>query len=58
MADKVRDPVCGMEVDPNTATEAVEYKGKTYHFCGPSCKEAFEKDPERYLPEESHGCCG
>lgn len=34
MADKVRDPVCGMEADPRTATEKVEHKGKTFHFCG------------------------
>ncbi|MBU0702720.1 MAG: YHS domain-containing protein [Chloroflexi bacterium] len=42
-----KDVVCGMEVDPETAAKT-EYKGKTYYFCAPGCKTAFEKDPEKY----------
>lgn len=58
MAEKVVDPVCGMEVDPATAPAKAEYKGKTYYFCAPVCKEEFEKNPERYLPAEGRrGCC-
>ncbi|HHS98235.1 MAG TPA: YHS domain-containing protein [Chloroflexi bacterium] len=45
----VKDPVCGMMVDPETAPAKMEYKGETYYFCAPGCKVAFEKDPERYL---------
>ncbi|TET13505.1 MAG: YHS domain-containing protein, partial [Dehalococcoidia bacterium] len=26
-----------------------EYKGKTYYFCAPGCKKAFDADPEKYL---------
>jgi len=44
-----RDVVCGMEVDPKTAAAKTEYKGKTYYFCAPGCKVAFEKDPVKYL---------
>ena len=58
MAEKIVDPVCGMEVDPDTAPAKAEYKGKTYYFCAPSCRDEFEKDPERYLPKEGRGCCG
>ena len=43
------DPVCKMTVDPETAPAKTEYKGKTYYFCAPGCKVAFEKDPEKYL---------
>lgn len=43
------DPVCNMEVDEKTAAATYEYKGKTYYFCAPGCKAAFEKDPEKYL---------
>ena len=46
------DPVCKMEVDPNTAEWTTEYKGKTYYFCAPGCKRSFEKDPEKYLEEK------
>lgn len=52
----VKDPVCGMMVDPEAAPAKTEYKGKTYYFCAPGCKVAFEKDPEKYLKEEkTHG---
>lgn len=46
------DPVCKMEVDPNTAEWTTEYKGKTYYFCAPGCKRSFEKAPEKYLEEK------
>jgi len=48
----VKDPVCGMRVDPEKAPAKSEYKGKTYYFCAPGCKAAFEKDPEKYLKGE------
>ncbi len=44
-----RDPVCGMEVDEKQAAGIAEYQGKTYYFCAPSCKKAFEKEPEKYV---------
>ena len=44
----VKDPVCGMEIDPNTAAGKSEYKGETYYFCSPGCKKAFDKEPEKY----------
>jgi len=43
------DPVCGMEVDPQSAAGETEYDGKTYFFCAKGCKERFEEDPEMYL---------
>jgi Cu+-exporting ATPase len=46
------DPVCKMEVDPEKAPAKSEYKGKTYYFCAPGCKVAFEKNPEEYLKGE------
>jgi Cu+-exporting ATPase len=45
------DPVCKMKVEPETAAAEAEYKGKTYYFCAPGCKVAFEKNPEKYLKE-------
>ena len=37
----------GFEVTPNSTYSV--YKGKTYVFCCPGCKPAFEKDPEKYI---------
>lgn len=49
------DIVCKMEVDPKTAPAKSEYKGKTYYFCAPGCKRAFDKDPEKYLQGAESG---
>ena len=43
------DPVCGMQVNPNVAQHRSEYQGKTYYFCAPGCKKAFDADPAKYL---------
>lgn len=42
----VKDPVCGMEIDSNTAAGMSEYNGQTYYFCSPGCKKSFDKEPE------------
>jgi len=39
-----RDPVCGMEIDPQTAVDTREYEGQTYYFCSSSCVEQFDAD--------------
>ncbi len=44
-----KDSVCNMECDEKTAPAKSEYKGKTYYFCAPGCKKAFDADPEKYL---------
>ena len=47
------DPVCGMEVDEESAArDEVQSSGVTVYFCSPKCQEAFRQDPERYLEEE------
>ncbi len=43
------DPVCGMEVDTETATLTSEHDGITYYFCGKGCKLDFDEDPEKFL---------
>jgi YHS domain-containing protein len=49
------DPVCGMAVDEREALSA-EHQGVTYYFCAPGCRDAFLKDPARYLGgHEGHG---
>jgi putative intracellular protease/amidase/YHS domain-containing protein len=45
-ADKSLCPVCGMESDPSITSV---YKGKTYFFCIRNHKEAFDKDPARFV---------
>ncbi len=49
MANTVKDVVCGMDVDPKTATQKSEYQGQTYYFCSPGCKRDFDKEPQKYV---------
>jgi P-type Cu+ transporter len=45
----VRDPVCGMDVEPGQAAGGrAEYGGATHWFCNPGCREKFVADPARY----------
>jgi P-type Cu+ transporter len=46
---RVKDPVCGMSVDPHTAKHRAAYKGHPYYFCSAGCRDKFVADPERYL---------
>ncbi|MDH4271327.1 MAG: copper ion binding protein, partial [Candidatus Aminicenantes bacterium] len=43
------DVVCGMQVREDRAAATSEFKGKTYYFCSESCKEEFDRNPEKYL---------
>jgi YHS domain-containing protein len=42
------DPICGMEVEEQTAKFKSEYGSQTYYFCSEKCKEQFELRPEQY----------
>jgi len=44
-----KDPVCAMEVSRSTAAAEFECRGKTFYFCAPSCRNAFQAEPEKYL---------
>ncbi len=52
----VKDPVCGMQIDPKTAAGKSEYQGQTYYFCSVGCKKSFDKEPQKYIAkaESSH----
>ena len=48
----VKDPVCGMTIDPAKAKGKADYKGKTYYFCSDDCKAKFDKEPAKYADKE------
>ncbi|RUO98109.1 heavy metal translocating P-type ATPase [Hyphomicrobium sp.] len=48
-ADTVKDPVCGMSVDPATAKHSADHGGQTYYFCCAGCRTKFVADPGKYL---------
>lgn len=52
MRPMAKDPVCGMDVNPDTAQAArlsSEYNGETYYFCGRGCKLDFDEEPAKYF---------
>src|SRR5581483_1004472 len=50
----VRDPVCGMMVDPQHAAGSSTYHGQHYYFCSKGCVAKFEANPEKYLHPAAH----
>lgn len=46
--ETVKDPVCGMEIDPSGAAASEEYQGVTYYFCSHACHETFVANPQAY----------
>src|SRR4051794_34032893 len=45
----VKDPVCGMDVDPNSTAHRSEHHGQTYYFCSEHCRAKFQSVPDSYL---------
>ena len=45
----VKDPVCGMTVDPATAKHRSERAGEVIHFCSTHCKTKFDANPGQYV---------
>ncbi|RDI57168.1 heavy metal translocating P-type ATPase [Microvirga subterranea] len=45
----VKDPVCGMMVDPHVTTHRVQYEGKPYYFCSSGCQSKFTAEPAKYV---------
>ena len=41
------DPVCGMKVNEQSATQTT-HAGKTYYFCSEDCKKTFCANPNRF----------
>ena len=44
----MKDPVCGMTVDPKKAAAESQHDGQTYYFCSQACKQKFDKNPSQF----------
>ena len=47
------DPVCGMMIDPATASFRATHAGHDYVFCSAGCRTKFEADPQHYVAPEA-----
>ena len=43
-----KDPVCGMNVDPEKASFKFDYQNQQYFFCSQKCMESFKQNPGKY----------
>jgi xanthine dehydrogenase accessory factor len=46
---EARDPVCGMLVNVSGAKYKSEHNGSEVYFCCAGCKQAFDRQPEKYI---------
>jgi YHS domain-containing protein len=47
--NQVKDPVCGMMVDPETAPAHTTYESQEVYFCSHECRRQFEAEPAQYV---------
>jgi P-type Cu+ transporter len=61
-----KDPVCGMDVTPQSAAGTALHEDHAYYFCSGHCLSQFQKEPSKYVnklkqlppdkPEDEHTC--
>jgi len=51
----VRDPVCGMTIDTDSAAGQSRYEEQTYFFCSTQCKTKFDADPKQFAGRFNRG---
>ena len=50
-----KDPVCGMDVEPDEAAGQSDFQGKTYYFCCNECKAKFDQNPQAFVKSAPRG---
>lgn len=48
-SQKVKDPVCGMEIDRDQANSMIRKGDRQLYFCSEQCADKFSREPEKYL---------
>jgi Cu+-exporting ATPase len=52
-SDAVKDPVCGMTVDPLKTPHRHVHQHRTYYFCSSGCRSKFAAEPAKYLGKQA-----
>jgi P-type Cu+ transporter len=53
---KLQDPVCGMQVEPDTPFRRT-YNNRAYYFCSMHCADKFQGEPDLYIKAEAGWIC-
>ena len=48
LTSKIKDPVCGMTVNPAISEYSLEHNDEMYYFCCGGCKDSFEAEPAKF----------
>lgn len=48
LSQEAKDPICGMMVDVGGAKYKSDFRGSSFYFCCPRCKQTFDQQPEKY----------
>ena len=50
---KVKDPVCGMMLNPAKAEGEDVRVGKKYYFCSINCQQTFRRNPLNFIEKDA-----
>jgi YHS domain-containing protein len=56
--NSVKDPVCGMTVNPKMTDIVATFEEQAYYFCAEGCRETFLENPCKYLKPKKKGLWG
>ena len=48
LTSEIKDPVCGMTVNPAISEYSLEHNDEMYYFCCGGCKDSFEAEPAQF----------
>ncbi|MAT43730.1 MAG: copper-translocating P-type ATPase [Anaerolineaceae bacterium] len=48
----VKDPICGMEINPEEAFASREHMGQTFYFCSENCVTTFDNNPHQFAHQQ------
>ena len=52
MSERIKDPVCGMDIEKQKAKGPASHMGRSFYFCSESCQKKFEKEPMKYMAKK------
>jgi Cu+-exporting ATPase len=47
--EKIKDCVCGAELEQGKSAASFDHQGKTYEFCSEECRDSFAENPNDFI---------
>ena len=52
--EKLKDPICGMDVSSESAAAQFDYEGARFFFCSQQCLAKFKASPEKFIEKDQN----